>query len=686
MEDYEGTFEMIGNLQVGDQLRQTHIRFRKMIDFETYINKIDDGYDADDAIFNGYIYKIDTPIFNKVKRSQYGNGCSFDKIILEYRGNNCFIPTKGYCFIKCVNFLTGQDYKQQYLEFIRNEKRRSNIMTKARIQPFCRANNNNLGYWDGERVFPRSVTNRDNALFLINNHFYLVWKSEGVSFKQAVQELKDNFKMVDNFKTEENVISHFKYEFTPKKIESHMTNFIVYDLETYSSDRARPYNMTFYRLRKIAGRYSRDPTPEELQKSIKDTTAFIGDDCINNALDYLLKFKGDERKLNNKSVEYSLQLHAHNGSGFDTWIILNNLPCDKHIVNIIKNGKGIISLKLFNGYIQNNNKQIPQYLIFRCGMTHLNYSLKKLRKTFELPKELLKIEINHDDVDANNYKDKKDIWLPYVKNDVLCTAYCYARYSKAMEEITEFSMKDCISLPGLGWKYFNSLRTEEDEPIYTYNDKHMRRFVRQSIKGGRVCAFNQYYKSDHYYDIKKILAKELGVRNGNFYVIIEEDLRYKKKYYDVYEKEYESKINDYRDEDEDEKEKYINEKLSNLRIHKLLKQLELILLLWDFDAVSLYPSAMWDEKSIYPRIETSYAYTPDMNNEIVEKFNNQTFTQGSAILKIKYYNPKDLIVQHIPIKEKENKIEINRMRNGYIIDTLTSVDIQEIVKIWWKGS
>ena len=38
-------------------------------------------------------------------------------------------------------------------------------MTKARIQPFCRANNINLGYVDGTRVFPRSVIHRDNALF-----------------------------------------------------------------------------------------------------------------------------------------------------------------------------------------------------------------------------------------------------------------------------------------------------------------------------------------------------------------------------------------------------------------------------------------------------------------------------------------------------------------------------------------
>ena len=88
---------------------------------------------------------------------------------------------------------------------------------------------------------------------------------------------------------------------------------------------------------------------------------FLGDDCIKKAFDFLIKFKGEERKtINNKIVEYDLQLHAHNGSGFDTWIILNNLPCDKHNVDIIKNGKGIISLGVFNGYIYNSKKQIPR--------------------------------------------------------------------------------------------------------------------------------------------------------------------------------------------------------------------------------------------------------------------------------------------------------------------------------------
>ena len=65
---------------------------------------------------------------------------------------------------------------------------------------------------------------------------------------------------------------------------------------------------------------------------------------------------------------------------------LYNLPCDKHIVDIIKNGKSNKELKVFNGLIQKNNEQIPQCLHFRCGMTPLNYSLRKLGKTFILQK------------------------------------------------------------------------------------------------------------------------------------------------------------------------------------------------------------------------------------------------------------------------------------------------------------
>ena len=123
-------------------------------------------------------------------------------------------------------------------------------------------------------------------------------------------------------------------------------------------------------------------------------------------------------------------------------------------------------------------------------MIHLDYSLRKLGKTFKIQKEFPKTEMIHDQIYSDTWKDKILERLEYAKNDVLCTASSNSRYAKAMDEITGFGMKDCLSLPGLGWKYFNSLRTEEDEPIYTCNDKYKRQFVRQNIKGGRVCSFN----------------------------------------------------------------------------------------------------------------------------------------------------------------------------------------------------
>ena len=72
-----------------------------------------------------------------------------------------------------------------------------------------------------------------------------------------------------------------------------MNKFIVYDLETHYTDKARPYCISFYRLSKLAGRYDRDPTKNELEKSIQDTIVFAGEDCISNALDYCLNLKGE---------------------------------------------------------------------------------------------------------------------------------------------------------------------------------------------------------------------------------------------------------------------------------------------------------------------------------------------------------------------------------------------------------
>ena len=183
-----------------------------------------------------------------------------------------------------------------------------------------------------------------------------------------------------------------------------------------------------------------------------------------------------------------------------------------------------------------------------------------------------------------------------------------------------------------------------------------------------------------------IISKGLNV-NGNICDLLEKYFKFLNKYEKQYGKEFDSRYDNYRDINEKEKEKYVNRKLNMLPIHKELSKLDSNKTQMDFGATSLYPSAMWDQNSVYPKVETGFAFKPHLNDFYVKAFNNQTFNEDgdeSAILTIKYYNPPDLIFQYLPVKEKVEKIEVNRMRNGYIIDTLTSVDIKEIFKIGGK--
>ena len=592
--------------------------------------------------------------------------------------------------MKCINYFTKKDYTEEFLTFIRTEQRRSNVMTAARIQPFCRKHNINIGCYDGSRVCPRNITQRNTALKIHNNHFCLIWKSDRVSFEKAIKELKDNFKVVDNVISDKHVKSFIKYEYKPKKVQSQLTNVVVYDIETFSVIKCVPYANCIYRLSKISGKYNKDISEKEYQKCLNDCIVFKGLDNINKMLDYVLQFKGEPKRINNKIVKYNLYLIAHKGSGFDSYVVLNNLP-QWRTFKLIKNGSGIVSLQIFNGYVD-LVKKIPQYVHLRCGLLHIKDSLENIGKSYKLQENLLKQKLEHDEIFEDNWEEKENEWLPYLKNDVLSTAFSYARYSKGMEELTGFGMKNSLTLPSLANKYFNSLRDENDEPIYTYNDEFMRHFVRKSIKGGRCSALNQYYKSNISKEVFNIISKELNIDNNNENVceIIDKYFEYTNEKRKIIEEEYDSKFKDYRDINEEKRKKrtdHINKELNKLLIHKKLQKLDLNDVMMDFDATSLYPSAMWDEKSVYPKIESGFAFKPSMNDVYVEAFNNQTFNEDgdeSAILTIKYYNPPNLIYQHLPVKEKVKNVEVNRMKNGYIIDTLTSVDICEIVKIGGK--
>ena len=64
-------------------------------------------------------------------------------------------------------------------------------------------------------------------------------------------------------------------------------------------------------------------------------------------LDDVVSFKGDSKKGKNRIVNYNTYLIPHNGSGFDSYVVLNILPQWRSVVKLIKIGAGIVSLRFF---------------------------------------------------------------------------------------------------------------------------------------------------------------------------------------------------------------------------------------------------------------------------------------------------------------------------------------------------
>ena len=121
------------------------------------------------------------------------------------------------CFIKRFLYFAKKDYTEGFLTFIRAERRRSNVMTSARVGSFCRNNNINIGFFDGTIIHPRNLTQRNTSLFKHNNRFSLIWKTDSISFKKAIKdEIETTFKVVDNVLCDKHVKTFIKYEYNPE--------------------------------------------------------------------------------------------------------------------------------------------------------------------------------------------------------------------------------------------------------------------------------------------------------------------------------------------------------------------------------------------------------------------------------------------------------------------------------------
>ena len=69
-------------------------------------------------------------------------GPSYMQKIVEYQRQNCYIPTFGMCFFTSNNFFTKKGYTEELQDCNRTQQRRTNAMTSATIQQFCRKDEN----------------------------------------------------------------------------------------------------------------------------------------------------------------------------------------------------------------------------------------------------------------------------------------------------------------------------------------------------------------------------------------------------------------------------------------------------------------------------------------------------------------------------------------------------------------
>ena len=90
---------------------------------------------ANESLINDYFLKLDRLILMKLIDQNMEKERILNKILLKLLVI-IVISQQVVFFVKCITFLVGKDYKQLFLDFIRVEKRKSNVMTKTRIQLF----------------------------------------------------------------------------------------------------------------------------------------------------------------------------------------------------------------------------------------------------------------------------------------------------------------------------------------------------------------------------------------------------------------------------------------------------------------------------------------------------------------------------------------------------------------------
>ena len=322
--------------------------------------------------------------------------------------------------------------------------------------------------------------------------------------------------------------------------------------------------------------------------------------------------------------KYKLVCYAHNGSNYDHQFIMKS---SRFTFNSVINQGGLMSINLFKNIIQfkdtikmtgprsldalgHDFKLNPKYS--KATFPHEFSSLENLYYVGDVPDS--KYWING--VIPNEYKNIKtfdfmNVSLHYQKLDVVSLYLVWKKYYDVLHTITGMSIYHYMSSPALSYEYMINNSPENVE--YVVN-KDIDKFIRSSIQGGRTYPQKPRFTSQQYELLK------------GFEHMTEEE---KKIIY--------NQIDDF---------------------------------LTDFDAVSLYPSAM----NLYEYPIGAPYWLNDLN-KLKKELMNRTYKKHSIIEFEAHYPNKKIITPLL--SRKGETLEYTLQDQKYI---KTSVDIMEAIK------
>ena len=297
----------------------------------------------------------------------------------------------------------------EYEEFILDSDRSKDIMTSAKVQPFCRKYNINLGVYKNKQrsILPKTITERRSCLLTHNNHFWVIWKTNQSAFSDAIEEIEINFRYEETQINDIIIKKVIEYKFPISYEMNCVYNVFAFDLETCNieySEYCEPYSVVVYHLNNLYWCFNGNLDKEELaiERFIVHIFDRENDNPVLKVIDYVINnIKANQKIVINeygKQVlsSYKYQMVGHNASGFDNHIFLHSLPSSYKCIEIIKTSRGFIKLSFKDGSVIENDREIRKYMKFVSSKCHISVSLKYIQKEYTIQPDLMKSEINHD--------------------------------------------------------------------------------------------------------------------------------------------------------------------------------------------------------------------------------------------------------------------------------------------------